>query len=149
MRGGLDNFHPRLLREMAKQTAGLAIYCSNRYETSVTGEKQIKYHGGNRRSFYLTQDSKPLVVQSGLVCRVIWVATKEKELLCLKNVCLCHSKPKGFLITGTSSAWGSELIRVEKTILLSGKQNMQLSFAKNSPCQTILIFCLKTNPQVQ
>lgn len=40
--GELDNFHPRLLREMAKQTAGLVIYCSNLGKPSVTGEKQKK-----------------------------------------------------------------------------------------------------------
>lgn len=34
-------------------------------------------------------------------------------------------------------------------IFLSGKQKMQLSFSKNNPCQAILIFCLKTNPQKQ
>lgn len=80
MGGGRGNFHPRLLREMAKQAAGLEIYCSNLDKSSVTGRKQKKkiYHGRSRRGFYFSQESKPLVVQSGLVLRAIWVATKEK-----------------------------------------------------------------------
>lgn len=50
-----NNFHPRLLGELAKQTAGPAMYCWNWYETSVTGEQQREYHWGKNRYLYLTQ----------------------------------------------------------------------------------------------